>query len=81
LIIVNNLRTHFLLLNFNLIICVSSGLFASGKIFFYIFKIDRVDILAEKICKALENYSEIKDEYIEKYKLGNVGKKYLEFLH
>ena len=47
----------------------------------FLVPLNRVDILAEKIYKALENYPEIKDEYIEKYKLENVGKKYLEFLY
>ena len=47
----------------------------------FLVPLNKVDILAEKIYKALENYPKIKDEYIEKYKLENVGKKYLEFLH
>jgi glycosyltransferase involved in cell wall biosynthesis len=37
--------------------------------------------LCDKMQLALNNYPQIKEEYIEKFKLENVAKKYLEFLH
>jgi glycosyltransferase involved in cell wall biosynthesis len=42
--------------------------------------LNRVEILSNKMKKALKSYPKIKDEYIEKYRLENVGCQYLQFL-
>ncbi|WP_457564888.1 glycosyltransferase [Caminibacter sp.] len=46
----------------------------------FLYQPGHIEELTDKMKKALNAYPEIKEEYIEKYKVENVAKKYLEFL-
>jgi len=46
----------------------------------FLVPLNNVEILSDKMKKALKSYPKIKDEYIEKYRLENVGCQYLRFL-